>query len=101
MMLTMLSEGASLALSSIFPGSSLGGGGKGVELLDHVLAYCGAASIGIGWCEGGGMDCCEGNDIGVCMMGCSCRLVMKLANLVLGSKWWVGGKLVAVVARCN
>ena len=27
----------------------------------------------------------------VCMMGCSCRLDMILANLVLGSKW-VGGK---------
>ena len=38
--------------------------GRGVELLDHVLAYCGAGSIGIDWCEGGGMDCCEGNDIG-------------------------------------
>jgi len=37
----------------------------------------------------------------VCMMGCSCRLGMKLANLVLGSKWWVEGKLVAVVAKCN
>ena len=37
----------------------------------------------------------------VCMMGCSCRLGMILANLVLGSKWWVEGKLVAVVARCS
>ena len=63
MMLTMLSEGPSPALFGISPGSSFGGGGKGVELLDHVLTYCGAGSIGIGWCEGGGMDCCEGNDI--------------------------------------
>ena len=39
--------------------------------------------------------------LGVCMKGCSCRLGMILANLVSGSKWWVGGKLVAVVARCS
>ena len=64
MMLTMLPEGPSPALSGICPGSSFGGGGKGVELLDHVLAYCGAGNIGIGWCEGGGMNCCEDNDIG-------------------------------------
>ena len=64
MMLTMLPEGPSPVLSGICPGSSFGGGGKGLELLDHVLAYCGAGSIGIVWCEGGGMDCCEGNDIG-------------------------------------
>ena len=64
MMLTILPEGASAALSGICLGSSFGGGGKGVELLDHVLAYCGAGSIGIGWCEGGGMDCYKGNDIG-------------------------------------
>ena len=63
MMLTMLPEGASLALSGICPSSSFGRGGKGMELLDHVLAYCGAGSIGIDWCEGGGMDCREGNDI--------------------------------------
>ena len=56
MMLTMMPEGPSPALSGIYPGSSFGGGGKGVELLDHVLAYCGAGSIGIDWCEG--------NDIG-------------------------------------
>ena len=56
MMLTILPEGASAALSGICPGSSFGGGGKGVELLDHVLAYCGAGSIDIVWCEGGGMD---------------------------------------------
>jgi len=56
MMLTILPEVASVSLSGICPGSSFGGGGKGVELLDHVLAYCGAGSIGIGWCEGGGMD---------------------------------------------
>ena len=37
----------------------------------------------------------------VCIMGCSCKLGMILANLVLGSKWWAEGKLVAVVARCN
>ena len=37
----------------------------------------------------------------VCMMGSSCRLGMILVNLVLGSKWWVEGKLVAVVARCS
>ena len=37
----------------------------------------------------------------VCMISCSCRLGMILANLVLGSKWWVEGKLVAVVARFN
>jgi len=55
-MLTILPEGASAALFRICPSSSFGGGGKGVELLDHVLAYCGAGSIGIGWCEGGGMD---------------------------------------------
>ena len=55
MMLTMLPEGASLALSGIFPGSSFGGGGKGVELLDHVLVYCGAGSIGTGCCEGNGI----------------------------------------------
>jgi len=64
MMLTMLPEGLSPALSGICPGSIFGGGGRGVELLDHVLAYCRAGSIGIDWCEGGGMDCCEGNDIG-------------------------------------
>ena len=64
MMLTMLPEGASLALSGIFPGSSFGGGGKGVELLDHVLVYCRAGSISIGCCEGGGVICCEGNGIG-------------------------------------
>jgi hypothetical protein len=63
MMLIMLPEGPSPALSSICPGSSFGGGGKGVELLDHVLVYCGAGSIGIDWCKGGGMDCCEGNGI--------------------------------------
>ena len=56
MMLTILPEGASTALSGICLGSSFGGGGKGVELLDHVLAFCRAGSIGIGWCEGGGMD---------------------------------------------
>jgi len=56
MMLIIPPDGASAALSGICPGSSFGGGGKGVELLDHVLAYCGAGSIGIGWCEGGGMD---------------------------------------------
>ena len=65
MMLTMLPDGPSPALSGICPSSIFGGGGRGVELLDHVLAYCGAGSIGIDWCEGGGMDCCEGNDIGV------------------------------------
>ena len=64
MMLTMLPDGPSPALSGICPGSIFGGGGRGVELLDHVLVYCGAGSIGIDWCEGGGMDCCEGNDIG-------------------------------------
>ena len=64
MMLTMLPDGLSPALFDICPGSIFGGGGRGVELLDHVLAYCGAGSIGIDWCEGGGMDCCEGNDIG-------------------------------------
>ena len=64
MMLTMLPDGLSPALSGIYPGSIFGGEGRGVELLDHVLAYCGAGSIGIDWCEGGGMDCCEGNDIG-------------------------------------
>ena len=63
MILTMLPKGQSPALSGIYPGSSFGGGGKGVELLDHVVAYCRADSIGIGWCEGGGMDCCEGNNI--------------------------------------
>jgi len=56
MMLTIQPEGAFAALSGICPGSSFGGGGKGVELLDHVLAYCRAGSIGIGWGEGGGMD---------------------------------------------
>ena len=64
MMLTMLPDGPSPALSGICPGSIFGGGGRGVELLDHVLAYCGAGSIDSDWCEGGGMDCCEGNDIG-------------------------------------
>ena len=64
MMLTMLPDGPSPALSGICPGSIFSGEGRGVELLDHVLAYCGAGSIGIDWCEGGGMDCCEGNDIG-------------------------------------
>ena len=56
MMLTMLPEGASVALSGICPGSIFGGGGKGVEFLDHVLVYCRAGSTGIG--------CCEGIDIG-------------------------------------
>ena len=37
----------------------------------------------------------------VCMMGCSCRLSKIPAKLVLGSRLWVEGKLVAVVARCN
>jgi len=60
----MLPEGVSLAVSGICPGSSFGGGGKGVELLDHVLVYCGAGCIGIDWCEGGNMDCYEGKDIG-------------------------------------
>ena len=64
MMLTMLPKGTSSALSEICPGSRFGGGGKGVELLDHVLVYCGAGSIGIDWCEGGNTDCCEGKDIG-------------------------------------
>ena len=64
MMLTMLPDGSSPALSGICPGSIFGGGGKDVELLNHVLGYCGTGSIGIDWCEGGGMDCCEGNDIG-------------------------------------
>ena len=64
MMLTMLLDGSSPALSGICPGSIFGSGGRGMELLDHVLAYCGAGSIGIDRCEGGGMDCCEGNDIG-------------------------------------
>ena len=36
-----------------------------------------------------------------CMMGCSCRLGKILANLVLGSRQWVEGKFIAVVARCN
>jgi hypothetical protein len=37
----------------------------------------------------------------LCMMGCSCRLGMILANLVLGSKWWMEGEHVAIVARHN
>ena len=35
----------------------------------------------------------------LCMMGCSCRLGMILANLVFGSKWWVERKFVAMVAN--
>ena len=64
MMLTILSEGVSLVLSGICPGSSFGGGGKGVELLDHMLVYCGAGSISISWCEGGDMDCYDGSGMG-------------------------------------
>ena len=63
MMLTMLPEGASVALSGICPGSSFGGGGRGVELLDHVLVYCGAGSIGIGCCEGIGIGCVYGGGL--------------------------------------
>ena len=37
----------------------------------------------------------------VCMMGCSCKLGMILANLVLGSRWFVEEELDAVVAKCN
>ena len=37
----------------------------------------------------------------VCMTDCSCILGKIPANLVFGSRWWVEGKLVAVVARCN
>ena len=37
----------------------------------------------------------------VCIMGCSCKLGMILANLVLGSKWWVERKFVAMVAKCS
>src|SRR6185437_1926542 len=37
----------------------------------------------------------------VCMMGCSCKLGMILANLVLGSRWFVEEKLDAVVVKCN
>ena len=33
--------------------------------------------------------------------GCSCKLDMTLANLVLGSKWWVERKFVAMVAKCS
>jgi len=35
------------------------------------------------------------------MMGCSCKLGMILANLVLGSRWFVEEELDAVVAKCN
>ena len=35
------------------------------------------------------------------MKDCSCRLDMILANLLLGSKWWVEGELDAVVAKCS
>jgi len=64
MMLTMLPEGASVALSGICPGSSFGGGGRGVELLDRVLLYCGAGNSGSGCCEGTGIGWCEGIGIG-------------------------------------
>ena len=37
----------------------------------------------------------------VCMMGCSCKLGMILANLLLGSWWFVEEELGAVVAKCN
>ena len=37
----------------------------------------------------------------VCMMGCSFKLDMILANLVLGSRWFVEEELDAVVAKCN
>jgi len=37
----------------------------------------------------------------VCIMGCSCKLGMILANLVLGSRWFVEEELDAVVAKCN
>ena len=37
----------------------------------------------------------------VCMMGCSCKLDMILANLMLGSRWFVEEELDAVVAKCN
>ena len=37
----------------------------------------------------------------VCMMGCCCKLGMILANLVLGSRWFVEEELDAVVAKCN
>ena len=37
----------------------------------------------------------------LCMMGCSCRLGMILANLVLGSMWWLARKIVVVTARCS
>ena len=37
----------------------------------------------------------------VCMMGCSCKLGMILANLVLGSRWFVEEELDAVVVKCN
>ena len=35
------------------------------------------------------------------MMCCSCKLGMILANLVLGSRWFVEEELDAVVAKCN
>ena len=39
---------------------------------------------------------------GACMaVGCSCKPGMILANLVLGSRWFVEEELDAVVAKCN
>ena len=35
------------------------------------------------------------------MMGCSCKLGMILANLELGSRWFLEEELDAVVAKCN
>ena len=44
----------------------------------------------------------EGLALTVCMVvGCSCRLGMILANLVLGSMWWLARKIVVVTARCS
>ena len=96
MMLTMLPDGpvSVLARSSVV----------GVEAWSSLtMCWCtvervASASTGakvVAWIVAKAMT------LEVCMMGCSCKLGMILANLVLGSRWFVEEELDAVVAKCN
>ena len=64
----------------------------------HIVERVASASTGakvVAWIVAKAMT------LEVCMMGCSCKLGMILANLVLGSRWFVEEEQDAVVAKCN
>ena len=92
MMLTMLPEGASVALSGICPGSIFGGGVRAWS--SSTMYWCIAERVALA------LVAAKGLTLAVYMMGCSCRLGMILANLVSGSMWKLGREVV-VSARCS